>query len=247
MLAGLGWAGAVWGTSGVAGQGSAPRSPATVADTPQQTLVARAVPPEDGSPRGFSHRLHRGVDCTACHLSRQSHGALKIRTAEDCQACHHSPTQKAGCASCHDAGKLPPPSVQTVDVRTSVASSASRRSLPFSHGLHGQVQCAECHGRPPSAGAGRACSSCHDQHHTEKRACQQCHRPQDVKGHAAEVVHTGCAGGGCHADAAVTRLRWSRNVCLGCHQDRTEHRKPRDCAACHRVPALQASRQEVAR
>ncbi len=252
LVAALVCAGAAWGAVGRAGKTSAGTAPGAhvlpvAVDTPRPALAAGAVPPEEASPGGFSHRVHRSVGCTDCHLSQQSHGALKIRTLDDCRACHHSPAQKTGCTGCHQGGALPPPSLRNEDVQTSVARAPSRRSLPFSHAFHGSVGCVECHGSPPRAEPERSCSSCHDQHHTEARACLRCHRPQDVRGHPAAAVHVGCAGGGCHTDAAVNRLSWSRGVCLGCHQDRTEHQKSSDCAACHQVPALHANRQEVAR
>lgn len=211
-----------------------------------QAPSARPALPAAGPPeRGFSHRRHRAVECTSCHLSAQSHGALKVRTRDDCTACHHSPRRSAGCSHCHEASELAQ-SGRTVRIRTSVSKAVNERVLPFAHSLHGELSCGDCHGAGPDHRPRTDCAACHDRHHTEARDCQRCHRPGDVKAHPTSDVHAGCGGAGCHADRAVTSLRWSRNVCVACHQDRAKHEAGRDCATCHQVPALHANPKEVA-
>lgn len=199
-----------------------------------------------GGARGFSHRLHRTVECTACHVSGSSHGALKVRTREDCMACHHSRTRATGCTTCHRAGSLPGATTRRVQVRTSVAPGSSPRTLPFAHAFHTTVACRECHGGAPDFRPVADCTGCHARHHTSERDCQRCHRAEDVKGHPA-AVHGGCGGAGCHGDPAVLSLSWSRTVCSSCHRDQVGHQPGRDCATCHQVPALHQNGKEVAR
>ncbi|HEX9108145.1 MAG TPA: cytochrome c3 family protein [Longimicrobiales bacterium] len=210
--------------------------------TPEQGAAAQSGP---GSARGFSHAVHRVVSCTSCHVSGSSHGALKVRTREDCVGCHHGRTRATGCTTCHTASTLPAPGQRSVQVRTSVAAAPSTRTLPFAHAFHGSVACGDCHGPGPEHKTVKDCTGCHERHHTAARDCRQCHRPEDVKGHPASGVHAGCAGGGCHGDKAVTSLSWSRTVCTGCHQDRAKHGAGRECATCHQVPALHTDRKEV--
>jgi hypothetical protein len=203
----------------------------------------QAVPAAEG--RGFSHGVHRGVQCTSCHMSAGGHGVLKVRTREDCLACHHASTDAGACVRCHAASSFPSAAGKTVEVRTSLAPEASRRILPFAHSFHGSVSCGDCHGPAPTFRPPKACSSCHDRHHTEARDCQKCHPAQAVKSHPAMQSHAGCASAGCHVDKAVAALSWSRNVCVACHQDHARHEAGRDCAVCHQVPALHTTRTEV--
>ncbi len=212
---------------------------------PQEPAGGLGAAPAD-SGRGFSHRLHRSVACTSCHVSGSSHGALKVRTHEDCRACHHATGRAVGCTTCHEPGKLPASVARTVQFRTSVAPGAMTRTLTFGHSFHASVACADCHEAGPQHRAVKDCTSCHERHHTAARDCQRCHRPADVKGHPASV-HDGCGGGGCHSDPAVAALAWSRPVCTSCHQDKVRHQPGRDCATCHQVPALHENRKEAAR
>lgn len=242
------WAAQSWGR-GAAERSSAKdgRSDPMAGPVPAETLTVagKPAPAEVSGELGFSHGVHKSVECTSCHLAEESHGALKVRTHEDCVACHHATSQPAACARCHAGSKLPAPSTQKVQVRTSVGGATSR-GLPFAHAYHGSVSCAECHGAPPSAKPLKDCTSCHERHHTQARDCQRCHRPEDVKGHPAMAAHTGCTAGGCHGDKTVAALGWSRNVCLVCHQDQAKHEAGRECATCHQVPALHSTRKEVA-
>ncbi len=236
----------LWGERGRGGERVPSRALAAAgargrASAPQEPVAAPA-----DSGRAFSHRLHRSVGCTSCHVSGSSHGALKVRTREDCLACHHSPTRATGCTTCHEADRLPAPASRTVQFRTSVAPGASPRTLPFAHAFHAAVACADCHEAGLEHRPVKDCTGCHERHHTAARDCQRCHRPDDVKGHPASV-HGGCGGQGCHSDPAVTALSWSRTVCTSCHQDKAKHQAGRDCATCHQVPALNENHKEVAR
>ncbi len=238
LVAAAGWSGRARAQTPARDTGRV--APDSVAVTPSMAAAREAAG------RGFSHERHRGVACASCHLSARSHGALKVQTHQDCQACHHSSAQPVGCASCHRAGELPGPGTVSVPVRTSVAPSPMARTLPFAHEYHRDVSCGSCHGAPPAVAPVKACASCHERHHTADRDCQRCHRPQDVRSHPSATVHSGCSGAGCHGDAAVAALPWSRTVCLSCHQDRVQHAPGGDCAACHQVPALGSAREEVA-
>ena len=108
-----------------------------------------------------------------------------------------------------------------------------RRELSFSHAAHTPIACAQCHSTPVTLAANRSCASCHGDHHTPERSCRGCHvSPQRVH---TRVVHQGCAGSGCHSDAATLALAPTRNVCLVCHQTQVNHMTGRDCGTCHNV------------
>ena len=187
------------------------------------------------------HSQHRGVACTACHTTTGSkHGALVLRTKTDCLTCHHGPEPKAGtgpvpCAQCHTASELAAvaPTIP-VSVRMTVTTAPKTRSLPFRHTRHTTVTCATCHATPVTRAVSKDCASCHTDHHVATRACITCHAgAQSV--HKRAAVHQGCAGSGCHQDAAVLNLTATRNVCLTCHNDKVNHKAGGECAKCHQV------------
>jgi hypothetical protein len=79
----------------------------------------------------------------------------------------------------------------------------------------------------------RDCQSCHGEHHTAERSCLTCHQP--AKTAHVRASHNGCAGSGCHSNAAVLALPPSRSTCLVCHADQVKHKPRRECAECHAV------------
>ena len=187
------------------------------------------------------HSQHRGVACTACHSTTgDKHGALLVRTKTDCLTCHHGPEPKAGagpiaCTQCHAASELAAVApVMPVTVRMTVMTTPKTRSLPFKHVRHATVTCVTCHATPVTRAVSNDCASCHTDHHAATRACISCHAgAQSV--HKRAAVHQGCAGSGCHQDAAVLNLSATRNVCLTCHNDKVNHKAGGECAKCHQV------------
>ena len=207
----------------------------------------RPAPPAQvaaGPFRGFAHDVHRGVTCTVCHSMRSAHGALLVRSVEDCLRCHHE-RSGLGCTSCHAPATLPQDLQRDVAFQTSTAPTPVTRTLPFSHGVHASVACATCHAGPPTLRTVRACTSCHESHHADTRTCRTCHVPSPYDQHSVSA-HLTCAGASCHHDPAVTALAWSREVCLACHQDRVQHMAGQACAGCHAVPALDAAARRSA-
>lgn len=184
----------------------------------------------------FRHAEHKNVPCTSCHSSERSHGAVTISRPRGCQQCHHSPAQKAACATCH---ATVPAQAATIPVSMSVWSAPRERTLPFAHERHTIVACKTCHTTPVTLAPQMQCSSCHERHHTAEASCATCHPATPAsqqKQHPRVATHsTGCSGSGCHQDASVVKLPPSRNVCVACHREQTAHKPGGDCAACHMV------------
>ena len=103
---------------GAALHAAAPEARATVvAQSPEHSSVRAATGEfplrsmlhatrQQQKPRPFRHRQHDKVDCTTCHGTSDSHGALKVRSSADCSACHHSAANRTKCRNCHDPKKL---------------------------------------------------------------------------------------------------------------------------------------------
>ena len=200
---------------------------------PAPAQGAAAAPRADSTP--LSHRRHREVPCTRCHTSERRHGELTVRTVGDCRSCHHTGESKAGCASCHQASELASQYRVTAPVAVRSAARPKERALPFRHPDHRAVRCARCHTEPVTlaAAGGAECASCHREHHAPTSDCRSCHGTgREVH---QRVAHQGCAGSSCHTDAQTLALQPTRNVCLGCHQDKVEHFRGRECARCHQV------------
>ena len=117
----------------------------------------------------------------------------------------------------------------TIRGRTSV------RRIAFPHGKHAGVGCAQCHTQGVSMRVERTCASCHQNHHTATASCVTCHNQPNRASHTTQVHTRSCAGSSCHESASYGGMTQSRNTCLVCHQDRTEHRPGQACAGCHRV------------
>jgi nitrate/TMAO reductase-like tetraheme cytochrome c subunit len=188
----------------------------------------------------FWHGQHRGVECISCHSSEQSHGALTVTSIRDCRSCHHAEPATARCNSCHSTAEVRglSASVQrTLDIRLG-SLNRPRRTLPFAHQVHDDLQCQECHtGGLALSAANVSCSGCHDDHHQPNRECMACHAEPAGSAHDVEV-HVGCAGSGCHQaiPAPVRDVPRTRDFCLVCHQDLTDHRPRENCESCHTLP-----------
>ena len=198
-----------------------------------QAVSPAATPASDTTK--FAHARHKSVECTACHSSETSHGALTIRQPAGCLECHHAPRQKAACVACHTT---PGDRIPAVALAMTVWNAPRTRTMPFAHDRHKKIECRSCHTTPTTLAPATTCASCHADHHTQSATCASCHPAVPVaaqRQHPRVASHTGCAGAGCHSDAAVLGLAPTRNVCIACHRDKTDHKPGGDCASCHLV------------
>ena len=207
----------------------------------QQTMLDLALAPTRlllsllGEPP-FRHKLHASVPCKSCHESDDGHGAVKIKTAADCQGCHHSAANRGRCSSCHTKSELDRTFKRTFSWKLSVWKAPQERTLGFTHERHSSAQCQSCHKPEAALRNTTTCTSCHTEHHDAARTCTSCHSNlKNVKQHNAKV-HLSCTTAGCHQDKTTATLRTQRNVCLACHSDMAEHQPQGDCATCHMIP-----------
>ena len=208
-------------------------TPATVRPVawhgPATAPATSQVPPDD-----FSHRRHRDVACTQCHSMARTHGELTVRTARDCQSCHHDLAKPAAtCTACHSTAEIAATRRDAQPMRLTVWREPRTRPLPFDHGEHRSQQCRTCHTQALTLAVERGCTSCHAEHHEPTATCTSCHVPP--KEAHTRAAHLGCAGSGCHSDAVSPALQPVRSTCLTCHVDMKTHRPGRQCAACHQV------------
>lgn len=215
---------------------------ASPASAPQPPVAQRPVAKSPARRSQFPHDRHTSIACHACHAPGEAHGKVIIRAPQDCDACHHSTRQRAVCTECHSRNEIAAPREITVAARTSVFTGTRDRTLTFRHELHASLQCRSCHGDGTSLGNPRSCTSCHESHHQQARNCSSCHATPLAE-HARQTAHQGCATAGCHQDVPVAALEPSRNVCLVCHREQTDHKPGRDCATCHLVSWRGASSQ----
>lgn len=199
-------------------------------------------------PSGFPHDAHRSEPCARCHgrvAGHEGHRELDCRECHppspaaatasgDCTSCHHERSRSYGCLHCHDA-QTPGRAGDVKGVALAGPAGSPARVLPFSHDRHTKLDCARCHeGRPTAAGAA-PCTSCHTQHHRAEADCSACHAPPSATLHPAARVHQGCGGTGCHTDATVLALPFTRSLCVTCHSAQARHEPGLDCATCHQV------------
>ncbi|HSG81327.1 MAG TPA: hypothetical protein VLC48_03680, partial [Gemmatimonadota bacterium] len=177
----------------------------------------------------FEHEPHvarAGLACTACHSSIDEHGQTLLTGRATCNACHHAAARPADCTKCHDG----PGGAPTQPVVTDIGR--------FPHQLHREagLDCALCHEPPAMAVAELPCQGCHLLHHKPDNDCLSCHQGGVLQKHVP-IAHNGCTM--CHQDRAAWIDGWTRQVCLVCHADKTEHNAPANCALCHRdIPVL---------
>ena len=197
--------------------------------------VASVAPTVQEPTTIFRHANHRNVECSSCHVSTESHGAITVTEIADCRSCHHAGAPANDCASCHRQPELSSLAPITVPQRLdfTVTDAPVGRSLPFTHADHAGPTCATCHQagltRPLDTGA---CATCHSEHHTVGGTCMSCHEQPAATAHTVES-HVTCGGSGCHNNPAYTGLPRDRQGCLTCHQDLVEHRPGQECAECH--------------
>ncbi len=194
----------------------------------------QAVQAPKDSPK-FSHQKHKLLQCAGCHDQKKFAGAVTVRSPAGCASCHHAADRSVSCEGCHNARS--PQFARTVSTsvsaRVNAGAPAKQRLLPFAHLQHRDLDCKGCHTEGVLLTVKRDCQSCHGQHHTAERTCLTCHQPQKTV--HVRAAHDGCAGSGCHSNAAVLALPPSRSTCLVCHADQVKHKPKRECAECHAV------------
>ena len=185
----------------------------------------------------FSHGDHRQQACSSCHNSRLRHGALRVRTADDCARCHHSGPGRDQCATCHAATDLSQPVARLPKTfRLGVSGRDVSRTIAFPHARHTPtIACTICHSntetRAPNTGL---CSLCHGAHHRPDANCRTCHAAANPRASHRAAAHPNCAASGCHGTRAPD-ITTSRQPCLLCHADREQHMPGMVCSQCHRV------------
>ncbi len=184
----------------------------------------------------FSHGDHRGQSCSSCHSSRIQHGQLLIRSAADCERCHHAGAERVQCATCHDVSALQRATLQTRQTLSLAAKQAVvTRDLPFPHQRHQSIACLQCHTNPVSrAPEGAPCGSCHASHHTATANCVACHGAANALSLHKVGDHPNCASAACHG-ARAAGLPDTRAFCLTCHRAQERHVPGRQCDDCHKV------------
>lgn len=207
----------------------------------ERAALAVHAPGQEQQRRPFRHARHRSVECTICHDTREAHGRVTLDVPRDCQLCHHLNAGPESCAYCH---RMSGPEARTY-TRTDtlhVAGRALERALPFDHGEHARFECTHCHS--PADGQTlavvRPCQECHSTHHEVQRDCAACHAQPATDVHPL-ASHVTCGGIGCHAPGFVEGEPRTRQVCLACHREQTDHRPGEQCADCHVLPPFRTS------
>lgn len=190
-------------------------------------------------------------DCKTCHAP-QSWSIITYKHANDDfnTALHGT----IGCAPCHKAEGIAPPSPACSSCHKAPHSGWSdckqchtpltwllRRPTPARHvslqGGHQELSCIDCHNAPTQPASARTCASCHGVKHGGLVDCQRCHDP--ARGWAPgkidhnafftlSGVHKTLKCTRCHPD---TRFKGTSPKCVSCHG--AKHGGLTRCAACH--------------
>lgn len=197
----------------------------------------------------FTHARHRDVECTQCHSTQDTHGAVTVTSVRECRECHHptattaaaaAAAAPAACQSCHRPAEFMSTRHAVAQRFAPAAGPERTRRLPFVHQQHPGLECAQCHGPTLTRAVTVSCTGCHEQHHEPTRSCIGCHAAPPQTAHTAEA-HLGCAGAGCHEAVPFAGVPRTRNLCLGCHQDLVTHEPQGNCADCHALPRPRAA------
>jgi hypothetical protein len=202
--------------------------------TPATLLPAARM----GRPRAdslrFEHARHRDVQCTACHETERTHGAVVIASFAECRQCHHTGPVAQPCTRCHEQRELAQPYRLPQPMR--IAGRAARtRQLPFNHAQHPNEPCSACHTPGLTQSVTISCTSCHEQHHRPEAQCRSCHDAPVPDAHTTRA-HLTCSGAGCHQPPPFRGVPRTREVCLSCHTTQVDHMPRRNCVDCHVLP-----------
>ena len=183
----------------------------------------------------FPHDRHKQLACLTCHVTSRRNSELTFVPPRGCQICHHQAAGTIDCAKCHAAADLAP--VHTETIAVAVGNRPARaRSVTFAHSTHAELKCAACHETAVTldpAAPVRACTACHDDHHSAERDCASCHANEAIRAAHPDSLNTHQACDACHREATVARLVPDRGLCFTCHADLREHHAGRECTTCH--------------
>lgn len=197
--------------------------------------VAAQQPAPQAAPPSIRHTQHRDLACSSCHSSRLRHGEVIVRTAADCQRCHHQGPGRGDCARCHAIARMPRSQPEPRTFQLAASRTPATITMRFDHQRHGSVACTRCHGDELSRAPDQAdCAACHEQHHGAQATCTGCHQAERVIQHHTRAAHGSCATASCHGSAAAN-LPDSREACLVCHAAQQSHMTGRVCTTCHRM------------
>jgi hypothetical protein len=206
--------------------------------TAKATTCTGCHQPKDTGAGGFNHSRHTKVTCESCHTNEPKHGTVNA-AARQCQSCHHKAETAATttCATCHTRDEYAARNYPTSQ-RMAMSTGAKTRNLPFDHRKHEKTACTQCHTDPLTRSAKNVqCTACHADHHKPTVTCNACHAATRTGKHTVNV-HVGCSS--CHTKMPFTGVPKTRQVCLTCHQNMTNHRPAGVCADCHRLPAARS-------
>jgi hypothetical protein len=197
-----------------------------ISDSPRACGFCHSEPAGDTlsfAGRSFLHDPHlsMGFGCDACHQAPSM--AVSQESCAGCHELHHTPS--ANCTFCHEG--VPADTLAT-------AAGAFPHEPHQSMGL----ACATCHNGPSASVDLESCATCHSLHHQPTTDCRLCHQENPRDNHRADMAHvTACTA--CHQGSDQAGLtRWSRNVCLVCHQEMEPHSGGMECTLCHEYPPL---------
>jgi hypothetical protein len=83
---------------------------------------------------------------------------------------------------------------------------------------------------------GAACAACHANHHRPDANCVACHAGANPIAVHKPSDHLNCASASCHG-ARAANLPATREMCLMCHTNQTNHAPGKVCENCHAVTA----------
>jgi len=116
-------------------------------------------------------------------------------------------------------------------------NDAALMTATFKHEAHEILGCALCHGEGLSRSAEAVdCNMCHQVHNPE-HDCTSCHVRPPTSAHPPAEAHVTCSGSGCHTALPFESVPRTRQACIGCHQDKKDHRPGRLCVECHTLPS----------
>ena len=204
---------------------------------PEETVVVGSFADADGNVT-FDHERHSAFDCAACHVTRDRHSNLLLKSTADCMACHHDPKQARNCSSCHGSQALAAAIPVTFENAFARSAEPRSRTLEFRHEDHAGRACADCHAQDGTNRVKVDCATCHTEHHPVTADCATCHQAAPPSSaHDFEVHWTGCDESGCHTGAGLTMPAKNRNWCASCHTDKRDHYpQGGDCVTCHLLP-----------
>jgi hypothetical protein len=206
-----------------------------------RALFVQQAPARRELPLDFSHRRHREVQCTECHNTDRTHGAVMVTGTRECQACHHTTAVANPCTACHTRPEIEGRRHRVQQTLQLSTGAARNRALSFGHREHRDITCQNCHTESLTRASTQSCDGCHTEHHRPTAQCITCHLKPPANAHDLNS-HLTCSGSGCHTQLPFQGVPRDRNACLSCHQDQVDHERGRECLQCHILPGARGQR-----